>query len=608
MDVIFSSKEWAINICKILFVTACFIVFTTTPVLAAGTATDTDAMNWGNMGMHLVGGLALFLFGMDQMADALKAVAGERMKTILARLTANRFMGAITGAFVTAVIQSSSVTTVLVVGFITAGLMSMAQSIGIIMGANIGTTITAQIIAFKVTEGALLMIAVGFTLLFTSKQEQIRHYGSILMGLGLVFFGMSVMSDAMAPLRTYPPFLELMTRMDNPLIGILTAALFTALVQSSSATTGIIIVMASQGFISLQAGIALAMGANIGTCVTAMLASIGKPREAVRAALVHVLFNVFGVLLWVSFIDQLAQFVTLFSPTRSDLSGIELLAATAPRQIANAHTVFNIANTLIFIWFTAQFARLVEWLVPDKPLEEVILLSPRYLDDSLLSTPSLALDRVRMETGRMGKRVRDMLQQIMPAILSGDRATLGEIAIIDDEVDALHGHIIKYLGQLSKQQLSERQTVNLVNLMSAVNDLENIGDLIETDLIHLGHERIDRGVSISLSTQEILTNLHEMVSDAVEMATTALMEEDFAAAHEVISVKEEIDQRIDSAATHQVKRLVADEPNRLAAYALEIDIIGKLKRIYYHANRMAKAVVEEEEVEEEKEEAAAEAS
>ena len=222
---------------------------------------------------------------MDQMADALKAVAGERMKTILARLTANRFMGAITGAFVTAVIQSSSVTTVLVVGFITAGLMSMAQSIGIIMGANIGTTITAQIIAFKVTEAALLMIAVGFTLLFTSKQEQIRHYGSILMGLGLVFFGMSVMSDAMAPLRTYPPFLELMTRMDNPLIGILTAALFTALVQSSSATTGIIIVMASQGFISLQAGIALAMGANIGTCVTAMLASIGKPREAVRAAL-----------------------------------------------------------------------------------------------------------------------------------------------------------------------------------------------------------------------------------------------------------------------------------------------------------------------------------
>jgi phosphate:Na+ symporter len=579
-----------------LFVTACFALFTATPVLAAGT--DTDAMDWGNMGMHLVGGLALFLFGMDQMADALKAVAGERMKIILARLTANRFMGAVTGAFVTAIIQSSSVTTVLVVGFITAGLMSMAQSIGIIMGANIGTTITAQIIAFKVTEGALLMIAVGFTLLFTSKREQIRHYGSILMGLGLVFFGMSVMSDAMAPLRTYPPFLELMTRMDNPLIGIVTAAAFTALVQSSSATTGIIIVMASQGFISLQAGIALALGANIGTCVTAMLASIGKPREAVRAALVHVLFNVFGVLLWVSFIDQLAQFVTTFSPTRSDLSGTELLAATTPRQIANAHTVFNIANTFIFIWFTAQFARLVEWLVPDKPLEEIVLLMPRYLDESLLETPSLALERVRMETGRMGKRVREMLQRIMPAILSGNRMTLSEIASIDDEVDALHGHIIKHLGQLSQQQLSDKQTDELVNLMSAVNDLENIGDLIETDMIHLGHERIDQGISISPATQEILTKLHRMVSDAVDVATTAVMEEDLTAAQEVISLKGDIDQLVDSAATHQAKRLVAAEPNRLAAYALEIDITGKLKRIYYHAKRMAKTIAPEEKVEE----------
>ena len=582
---------------KTLFVTACFALFPATPVLAAGA--DSDAMNWGNMGMHLVGGLALFLFGMDQMADALKAVAGERMKTILARLTANRFMGAATGAFVTAIIQSSSVTTVLVVGFITAGLMSMAQSIGIIMGANIGTTITAQIIAFKVTEGALLMIAVGFTLLFTSKQEQIRHYGSILMGLGLVFFGMSVMSDAMTPLRSYPPFLELMTRMDNPLIGIATATLFTALVQSSSATTGIIIVMASQGFISLQAGIALAMGANIGTCVTAMLASIGKPREAVRAGLVHVLFNVFGVLLWVSFIDQLAQFVTTFSPTRSDLSGAELLAATVPRQVANAHTMFNIANTFIFIWFTAQFARLVEWLVPDKPLEEIVLLTPRYLDESLLETPSLALDRVRMETGRMGKRVMEMLQRIMPAILSGDRRTLSEIAKIDDEVDALHGYIIKYLGQLSQQQLSDKQTGNLVDLMSAVNDLENIGDLIETDLIHLGHERIEHGVSISPATQKILTKLHKMVSDTVEIATSALMEEDLTAAQEVISMKTEIDKLVDSAARHQVKRLVADEPNRLAAYALEIDITGKLKRIYYHANRIAGTVVPEEEVEEE---------
>ncbi|MES9905934.1 MAG: Na/Pi cotransporter family protein, partial [Sedimenticola sp.] len=300
----------------------------------AGDGGGESTIAWGVMGMKLFGGLALFLFGMEQMADALKAVAGERMRNILAKLTTNRFMGAATGAFVTAVIQSSSVTTVLVVGFITAGLMSLSQSVGVIMGANIGTTITAQIVAFKVTKAALLMIGVGFSMLFLSKEEKIKQYGTMLMGLGLVFFGMSVMSDAMKPLRTYQPFLDLMITMENPFIGIMVAAAFTGLIQSSSATTGIVIVMASQGFITLPAGIALAFGANVGTCVTAMLASIGKPREAVRAAMVHVFFNIAGVLLWVMFIPQLVEFVTWFSPTHPELSGIEKLGAETPRQIA----------------------------------------------------------------------------------------------------------------------------------------------------------------------------------------------------------------------------------------------------------------------------------
>ncbi|MES9888733.1 MAG: Na/Pi symporter, partial [Candidatus Sedimenticola sp. 6PFRAG1] len=229
--------------------------FTALPSFAA--TENTQVMEWGVMGMKLFGGLALFLFGMEQMAESLKAVAGDRMKKILAKLTANRMMGAITGAFVTAIIQSSSVTTVLVVGFISAGLMSLSQSVGIIMGANIGTTITAQIVAFKVTKAALLMIGVGFSMLFISKNDRIKQYGTMLMGLGLVFYGMSVMSDAMRPLRSYQPFLDLMVQMENPLIGIMVAAAFTGLIQSSSATTGIVIVMATQGLITLPAGIAL---------------------------------------------------------------------------------------------------------------------------------------------------------------------------------------------------------------------------------------------------------------------------------------------------------------------------------------------------------------
>ena len=560
-----------------------------TPVFAAsGMEADID---WLSMGMKLLGGLALFLYGMEQMADALKAAAGERMKLILAKLTTNRFMGAITGAFVTAIIQSSSVTTVLVVGFITAGLMSMAQSIGVIMGANIGTTITAQIVAFKVTKFALLMVAGGFGMLFFSKQEKIRQYGGMLMGLGLVFFGMSVMSDAMSPLRSYQPFLDLMTRMDNPLIGILVAAGFTALIQSSSATTGIVIVMATQGFISLEAGIALAFGANIGTCVTAMLAAIGKPREAIRAAMVHVLFNVFGVLLWVGLIPYLAEFVTWLSPTSPGLSGTDRLAAEAPRQIANAHTVFNIANTFIFIGFTSQFARLVEWLVPDKPVEEMLIAQPKYLDEELLETPSLALDRVRLEIGHMGERVRKMLEGIMPAIINGDRMLLRNIAKIDDEVDILYGHIVTYLGRISQKALTEDQTRVLVNLMAAANDLENIGDIIETDMVHLGNEGIDARVSISKDTRAVLQKLHDIVSISTELAIDAVMEDDQRAAQEVIAMKDDISRLSESAALHEARRLVAEEPNRLAAYTMEMDLIEKLKRIYYFAKRMAKAVV-----------------
>lgn len=552
-------------------------------------------IDWAVMAMGLFGGLALFLFGMEQMANALKAVAGERMKDILAKLTTNRFMGAVTGAFVTAVIQSSSVTTVLVVGFISAGLLSLAQSIGVIMGANIGTTITAQIVAFKVTKAALLMIGLGFFMLFASKNERTKQYGNMLMGLGLVFFGMSVMSDAMKPLRTYEPFLDFMVTMENPWIGIMVAAAFTGLVQSSSATTGIVIVMASQGFITLPTGIALVFGANIGTCVTALLASIGKPREAVRAALVHVMFNVGGVVLWFGLIDHLAVFVQWMSPAHPELTGADRLAAEAPRQIANAHTVFNIFNTLIFIGFTGQMARLVERLVPDRPLsEEALVVRARYLDDDLLSTPALALDRVRLEVLQMGEQVQDMMSRSLPAILSGDREALYEVERMDDRVDMLYAQIIDYLGKISRQSLTDAQTKELIRLMEAVNNLENIGDVIETNLVVLGLERIDQGVSISAPTREVLSEFHQAVNRAVEAAVQAVVQKNEIAARRVIAMKQDVSRIADSAAIHQAQRLVVEEPNRIPAYTIEVDIIEKLKRIYYFAKRMAKSVESDE--------------
>jgi len=560
------------------------------PALAADDAkADPD---WLMMTVELLGGLAIFLFGMMQMEEGLRAVAGERMKNILAKLTVNRFAGVGTGALVTAVIQSSSVTTVLVVGFISAGLMSLSQSVGVIMGANIGTTITAQIVAFKITKAALGMIAIGFAMLFIAKDDKIKHYGGMLMGLGMVFFGMHVMSEAMQPLRSYEPFLNLMKTMDNPLVGVLIATAFTALIQSSSASTGIVIVMASQGFISLQAGIALAFGANIGTCATALLAVIGKPREAVRAAIVHLMFNVCGVLIWLPFIGFIANFVTGISPVYPDLSGTARLAAETPRQIANAHTFFNVANTLIFIWFTTQIARLVEWLVPDKALEEeAVIVRSKFLQDELLMTPSLALDQVRMEIMHMGETVRSMLERIMPAVIKGDRQALEDVRMMDDAVDILHAATIEYLGKISRQTLNEEQMRELLQLMEAVSNLENIGDIIETNLVVLGHDRIRDKIEVSEATQQVLLGFQEAVTRAVAAAVQAVGQRNQRAAQVVTAMKEEINELADSAALHEARRLVAEEPNRIPAYTMEIDIIEKQKRIYYFAKRMAKTVM-----------------
>ena len=329
-------------------------------------ATDAGGLDWTTMFIQLTGGLALFLFGMDQMGEALRLVAGDKMRQILGKLTTNRVMGLVTGAVVTAIIQSSSVTTVMLVGFVTANLMSLSQAIGVILGADIGTTITAQIVAFPIKKYALLLVAVGFLMTFTSKKEDVRQYGALIMGLGMIFFGMAVMSGAMKPLRSHQPFIDLMQNVSNPLVGILISTAFTALVQSSSATMGIVIVLASQGLISLEGGIALALGANIGTCATAGLAAIGKPREAVRVAVAHVAFKIVGVLLIVWFIPPFADLVRGVSPASEHLAGMDRLAADTPRQVANAHTLFNVGIAFLFLPFAGVFARFSEWVVPDR--------------------------------------------------------------------------------------------------------------------------------------------------------------------------------------------------------------------------------------------------
>ena len=573
-----------------------FLTLLSPVTVQADTASDSKEISWFFLVVGLLGGLSLFLYGMERMSDALKNVAGEKMKDILGILSNNRFMGMITGALVTAVIQSSSVTTVMLVGFVTAGLMSLSQTIGVIMGSNIGTTITAQIVAFKVTKYALLLIAIGFGMLFSSKKEKIQQYGYMIMGLGMIFFGMGVMSDAMKPLRAYQPFLDLMAQMSNPVLGILIAAIFTALVQSSSATTGVIIVLAMQGLISLKAGIALSFGANIGTCVTAFLASIGKPREALRVSIVHVLFNVVGVLIFLPLIGPFARFVVSISPSPAEgLTGLQAAAAVLPRQIANAHTIFNATCALVFLPLVTYFARIVYRLVPDKPLVEVEELQPKYLSEMLLHTPSLALDAARHEIKRMGRRVDLMNSAMMPAVLTGNRQALQAVREMDEEVDVLYKHLVNYLAEVSKLQLTEYQTQKMMKLMAAVNDLEQIGDVIEISLVDLGEKRIKKGFKISEATQKVINTVHVVVSDALKAAVRAVVEEDNDFAVRVISMKTDMNRLVEQADMHQAKRLISEDSGKFEAYSVEVDIIEKLKRIYYHAKRMAKTVAELEE-------------
>ena len=552
------------------------------------------SIDWLTLGMGLFGGLALFLAGLELLSKGMKLAAGETLKHVLSQLTTNRFLGALTGSFVTGVLNSSSVTTVLVVGFVTAGVMTLAQSVGVIMGANIGSTITAQILAFNVSQYALLPVAMGFFMIFAVKREGMKHYGMMLMGLGLVFYGMGIMSDGMNPLRNYEPFLGILKRMENPALGILAGAVFTGLVQSSAATVGIAIAMASEGLLSLPAGIALALGANIGTCVTALMAALGKPVEAVRAAVVHVMFNVMGVLIWIAFIPVLADIAVWISPSNPELEGTARMAAELPRQIANANTMFNVINTLIFIGFTAGFARLAERMVPEKPEPVGMIIEPKYLDNTVLQVPSLALERVRLELGRAGEITEQMLKDWPSAILNRDQKKLDEIAKRDDQVDILEAAILEYLSRIRQELLTEQESNDHQALMTMTITLENIADVIEIDLMDLAKQYFKIEHESSETTMRLLRGTYDAVVKAVSLTVQAIRDNDQTAAEEVMRMNNEIKRLSAEMLARKSERLGRKEPGYLAAARTDMSFIDKMNRIYSLTKRIAREVLPKE--------------
>ena len=539
---------------------------------------------WSN----LVGGLALFLLGMDLLTRALRQVAGYRMRAIVSKLTTNRLTGVATGAVVTGVVNSSSVTTVMLVSLISAGVISMSQSISLIMGANIGTTVTVQIIAFKVTHFALPMVAIGFAVSYISGHPYIKQCGAMVMGLGLVFFGMMVMSDAMMPLRDHPPFYDLMVTLDNSLLLVLIGAVFTGIIQTSSATVAIAVAMGGQGLITFEHAIAIAIGANIGTCVTALLAAIGKPREAQRAAVVHLLFNTAGALLWIPFIHQLGILATAITPAGVGLGdGINAVNA---RHIANAHTVFNVVNTILFIGFTAQITRIVEWLVPDKPFDRSFVTKPFHLDEALLTTPAFAVEPARREVARLGKNVARMFASTVPAIVNADRRELRAVAEMQYFVDVMHGQIVDYLRKATRTECAKSVESNLVQLMHIADQFAHMATIIESNLVRVGLQQIHEGPRFVPATRKLISGYHRRVYKTLNGAVRVARKNDEEAAAMIRDYQDEISQYANRTARRAMRNLQDGHPGRLQRYRQGMEIIEHMTRIYDHCKRIAATV------------------
>ncbi len=560
-------------------------------VFAQQASAETHSVDWLQLSLGLFGGLALFLGGLDLLSQGMKQAAGETMKVVLARLTTNRFKGALTGAFVTGVLNSSTVTTLLVVGFISGGMMTLAQSVGVIMGANIGSTVTAQLLAFNLAAYSLGPVAVGFFMMFTAKREKVKYYGMMIMGIGLVFYGMGLMGDSMSPLRTFEPFLAILRGLENPAAGILAGAAFTAVVQSSAATVGLAIAMASEGLLSLPAGIALALGANIGTAVTTALMGIlsSKSTEAVRASVVHVLFNVLGTLIWLPLIWLLVDMAVWVSPTSPELEGTARASAEVPRQIANANTLFNVANTLLFIGFTTWFARLAEKLVPERVTPEGVIIEPKFLDEDTLKAPSVALENARHEIERAGHITLEMMDALHEALEKKDKDELDEVARRKDEVDILDTEIVKYLGQIRQALLTEDEGETHQALMGAMMNIESVAGVMATDLVGLAKTYLEGEFEESSEvTQELVQGLWDRVRRGVELAVNAVGKTDARAAQDVLLLKDDIRNFADRLFERHANRLQSEDPKYLQKVRLLMTFIEELRHMYTLTKRIAK--------------------
>lgn len=528
---------------------------------------------------EFIGGLGIFLIGIKYMGDGLQKSAGDRLRDILDRFTTNPVMGVLAGIIVTVLIQSSSGTTVITVGLVSAGFMTLRQAIGVIMGANIGTTITAFIIGFDVGEYALPIIAVGSFLLFFFKNKKLQNWGQVFFGFGALFYGLELMSGGMKPLRTMEAFHDLTVNMSsNPLLGVIVGTIFTLIVQSSSATIGILQGLFADSLIDINSALPVLFGDNIGTTITAVLASIGASVAAKRAAATHVLFNLIGT----------AIFLVLLKPFTSFIVFLQSAWSLDPKMtIAFAHGIFNTTNTLIQLPFVAVLAFLVTKIIPGK--DTVIEYKAKHLDPIFIEqSPSIALGQAKEEVLRMGEFAIKGLEETYQFLLTKQPKHAKNAYQIEDAINNLDRKITNYLIELSSASLSDQESEEHNMLMDTVRDIERVGDHFE-NLIELIEYKMANRVDITESAIDDLKYMIELTVSTIKESLAALDQNDKDIAEKVIEKEEQIDKLERKLRKQHILRLNKGLCTGQAGIVF-VDIISNLERIGDHAVNIAEAV------------------
>lgn len=532
-----------------------------------------------DIAIGIMGGLGLFLYGMNLMGDGLQKSAGSKLKRIIELLTSNVIMGVLVGMVVTMIIQSSSATTVMVVGFVNAGIMSLPQAIGVIMGANIGTTITAQLVSLDVDFLAPVALGIGIVIYMFTKKPKYKHIAEILIGFGILFTGMDFMKDAVKPLAEYQGFTDMLLSFGHhPILGVLMGFAITAIVQSSSASMGMLIALASQGLIPVTAALPILYGENIGTCVTSLISSIGATRNARRAAIMHLTFNVLGSAIFMLILSKpIVAIVTAIDPS------------DAARQIANAHTLFNVINVIVLLPFNKLIVKLALKLVPETKSEQDDDKVVKYIDDRMIETPSIALANIVKETLRMGEKSKESLNAAMDGIVDKSKEKIELSFKREKLINELQKSILNYLLKLSKASLNEDSRETVDALFNTVNDIERIGDHAE-NIAELAKDIVDLEISFSDVGIGELKDMYNKVVSTYTYALEAMRTSNVELACKVIKMEEQVDMMEKSCRANHMNRLNSSSCS-IESGVIYLDIISNLERVSDHAVNIAQQVI-----------------